>query len=126
MTITAIGALARFCWYSRLRSTVSRTSNRCAARRSSSPFFAPDHPVSATVVTSCPGSRSRKARGTHSSSSTRIGDQVLFRLLQRSDSELPGNRREVVKKLLQRVSAFQIVDQCLHRHSRAYEHGRAA
>src|SRR5438105_6659989 len=83
MTITAIGALAKFCWYSRLRSTVSRTSNRCAATRSSSPFFAPDHPASATVVTSCPGNCARNARGTHSSRSTRIGDQVLFRLLER-------------------------------------------
>src|SRR5258706_917540 len=124
MTITASGAFARCCWYSRLRSTVRRTSKPAAASRSNSPFFPPAPPASATVLTSCPGNWSRSARGTHSSSSTRIGDQVLFRLLERRDRQLPRNGWEVVEKLLQRVAAFQVVDQGLHRDSRADEYWR--
>ena len=51
-------------------------------------------------LTSCPTSCSRSVRGTHSSSSTRIRDQMPAGLLQRSDRKLPGNRGKVVEKLL--------------------------
>src|SRR5206468_463294 len=85
-------------------------------------FFTPAHPASATVLTSWPGRSLRKARGTHSSSSTRIGDQVVLRLFQSRNSNFPGDRRKIVEKLVQRMTAFNVVDERLHRHTRANKH----
>src|SRR5882757_3407249 len=68
----------------------------------------------------------RRARGTHSSSSTRIGYQVGFRLLQRRDGNLGCDGREILEKRDQRVTAFDVVDQRLHGNARADEHRRAA
>lgn len=76
------------------------------------------------VLTSWPGSSARSALGTHSSSSTRIGDEVRLCLLERSDRDLAAHGREVVEKLLKRVSAFEVVDQGLQRYPRADEDRR--
>src|SRR5581483_12350121 len=101
---------SKFCWYSRLRSTVIRTSNSAAANRSNSPFLTPAQPASATVLTSWPEISLRSARGTHSSSSTRIGNQARFRLLERRNGKLTRDGRKVIKELVQRVAAFDVVD----------------
>jgi hypothetical protein len=74
---------------------------RGCASRSNSPFLTPAQPASATVLTSRPGLSLRSARGTHSSSSTRIGNQASFRLLKRSNGDLACDSREVVKKPVQ-------------------------
>ena len=68
----------------------------------------------------------RSARGTHSSSSTRIGNQVGFRLLERRNRNIARDGRKVVKKLVQRVAALDVVDQCLDWDARPVEHRGAA
>src|SRR5262245_28542089 len=125
MMITASTTPERFCWYSRLRSIVRKTSNSLAASCNSSPFFTPAHPASATVLMSWPGNSFRNARGTHSSSSTRIGDQMCLGLLEGCNSNIPADGREIVKKLVKRVAAFNVVDEGLHGHASAHKHGGA-
>ena len=61
-----------------------------------------------------------------SSSSTRVGDQVGFRLLEGSNSNFSRDRGEVVKKLIQRMTTFDIVDERMHRNARANENRGAA
>jgi hypothetical protein len=61
----------------------------------------------------------RRARGTHSSSSTRIGDQVGLRLFKRSNNDFSTDGGKVVKKSLQRMTAFDVVDERLHNGRRA-------
>src|SRR5262245_3078780 len=117
--MTASKRLAKFCWYSRLRSIVRKRSNRFAASCSSSPFFTPAHPASATVVTSWPTSSLRSARGTHSSSNTRIGDQMRLRLLKRGNGNFSSDGGKIVKELLQRVTTFDVVDERLNGNTRA-------
>src|SRR5215471_17410786 len=126
MTISASERPSKFCWYSRLRSTVITRSNSAAASRSSSPFLTPAQPTSATVLTSWPGISLRNARGTHSSSSTRIGNQVSFRLLERGDGNVTRDGREVVKEFIQRMTALDVVDQRLHGDAGSDEHRGAA
>jgi hypothetical protein len=67
-----------------------------------------------------------RVRGTHSSSGTRIGDLVGLRLLERSDDNFSRNGGEVVKKLIERVTAFDVVDERLHRYPRANKYRRTA
>src|SRR5580700_11282371 len=126
MTITASERPSKLCWYSKLRSTVIRTSNSAAARRSSSPFLTPAQPSSATVLTSWPGRSLRSARGTHSSSSTRIGNQMGFGLFQRSYRHVAGDGGEVVKKRVQRMAALDVVNQRLDGDARSDKHRGAA
>ncbi len=71
------------------------------------------HPVSATVRTVWPTSSLPKARGTHSSSNTRIGDQVVLCLFESSNGELARHGGKVVKKFLQRMTSFNVVDEGL-------------
>src|SRR5579862_3426909 len=104
----------------------SRTVGIVAASRSNSPFLTPAQSTSATVWTSWPRISLHSARGTHSSSSTRIGNQAGFRLLERCNGNLPGDGREVVKKLVQRVTALDVVDQRLQRNARSDEYRRTA
>src|SRR5215831_9678442 len=125
MTTTARTIPEKFCWYSRLRSIVRKTSNSLAASCNSSPFFTSARPASATVLTSCPGNSFRSARGTHSSSSTRIGDQMCFGLLDGRNRKVPADGGEIIKKLIKRVTAFDVVDERLHGHTRAHKHWRA-
>src|SRR5262245_41808432 len=125
MTTTAITTPEKFCWYSRLLSIVRKTSNSLAASCNSSPFFTPAHPASATVLTSWPGNSFRSVRGTHSSSSTRIGDQKCLGLLEGRNNNIAADGWEIVKKLIKRVTAFDVVDEGLHRHASAHKHWRA-
>src|SRR5713101_850979 len=83
-------------------------------------------PASATVLTSWPRSSLRRARGTHSSSSTRIGDQVGLRLLEGSNDNFSSDGGEIVKKLTERVTTFDVVDERLHGNPRANKHRGAA
>jgi hypothetical protein len=64
--------------------------------------------------------------GTHSSSSTRIGDQVGLRLLERGNDNFSRDGGKVVKKLTERVTAFNVVDEGLHGDPRANKHRGAA
>src|SRR5574337_1718109 len=108
-----------------LWSTVRSTSNAPAARLRRAPFLVPDQPISATVFTSCPTNSLRSLRGTHSSSSTRTGTyQRLDALFQRSHRLLPGHRREVVEKVVQSMSALQVVQKRFHGHTSTNEDGR--
>src|SRR6266705_6257202 len=116
MTTTASIIPEKFCWYSRLRSIVRKTSNSLAASCNNSPFLTPAHPASATVLTSWPGNSFRSARGTHSSSSTRIGDQMYLGLLESRNCKVPADGWEIIKKLIKRVTAFDVVDERLHGH----------
>src|SRR5579864_727737 len=102
-----------------------KTSNCAAARRSNSPFLTPAHPASATVLTSWPGSSLRRARGTHSSSSTRIGNQVRLGLFKGCHCKLSRDGREVIKKFVQRMAARDVVNGCLYGNARADKHRRA-
>src|SRR5208337_2492560 len=103
----------------------SRRSNSFAANCSRSPFFTPAQPASATVMTSWSRNSLRRARGTHSSSNMRIGDQVGLRLLEGSYSNLSCDGRKIVKKLIQRVAAFDVIDKRLHRNTSANKYRRA-
>src|ERR1700754_4327172 len=73
-----------------------------------------------------PGMSFRNARGTHSSSRTRIGNQMSLGLLQRCDREFSGHARKIIQELFERMAAFDVVDQRLHGNARANEYGRAA
>ena len=68
----------------------------------------------------------RRVRGTHSSSNTRIGDQVGLGLLEGCNSNFSSDGGEVVKKLFQRVTAFDVVDEGLYGNARANKHRGAA
>ena len=54
-----------------------------------------------------------------SSSSTRISNQVDLRLLKGSNSSFTRDGGEVVKKLFQRVTTFDVVNEGLHGNARA-------
>src|SRR5881392_1511990 len=53
-------------------------------------------------------------RGTHSSRSTRIGEKVRLRLFKGGDRYLSPRGREIVQKFFERVSALDVVNECLN------------
>ncbi len=61
-----------------------------------------------------PECRLRNARGTHSSSNTRIGDQMCLGLLQCGDGKFSRHARKIIQELFERMAAFDVVDQRLH------------
>src|SRR5580700_8898496 len=65
-------------------------------------------------------------QGTHSSSSTRIGNQMGFGLFERSYRHVAGDGREVVKESVQRMAALDVVDQRLDGDARSDKHRGAA
>ena len=85
------------------------------------PFLVPDHPISPTVRTSCEASERRNRLGTDSSSSRRIGRELLSCRLEHSNSPFPGDQGEVLKELLKGGSALEVPKQTLHRHACARE-----
>ena len=56
----------------------------------------------------------------------RVVQQCGPRDFESRDGLLTSNRRKVIEKLVQRVPAFEVIDQCLRRHTRADEHWGAA
>src|SRR5262249_52673001 len=107
-------------------SIVTNTSNEVAASRSSSPFFLPAQPASATVWTWCPTRSAFSLRGRHSSSRTRIAFEGLSSQLQHGDSLLAGHGRKVLQELVDAVAGFEAVDQGLHRDSCPSKHRGSA
>ena len=71
-----------------LCSKLQQVAASCASC-SNAPFLTPAHPASLTVLTSCTVRSFRSPSGTHSSSNTRIGHQVGFRLFQSRNREPP-------------------------------------
>ena len=67
----------------------------------------------------------RSRFGTHSSSNTRICDCQIAGLLQRSDSQFPADAGEVDEELIERVAAFEIIEQRLERDAGSGEAGGA-
>jgi hypothetical protein len=57
---------------------------------------------------------------------TSKSEKRLFRQLQRGDRLVVSDRREVLQKLLERIARFEVVNEVLHRHSRASENRSAA
>lgn len=68
----------------------------------------------------------RSARGTHSSSNTRIDNQMGFGLFKRSNGYFPGNGREIVEEFLRRMSALNVIDQRLKRNACSNKNGSTA
>src|SRR5664279_1668499 len=123
---TATGRADRFCWCARFLSSVTKASKSVPASARSFPFLVPDQPISPTVRTSCKASALRNRIGTDSSSSRRIGRELLTCRLEDSHRCISGDRREVLEELFQSGAAFEVLEQTLHRHSRAGEARRTA
>ena len=51
---------------------------------------------------------------------------MSFGLLKRRNNDIPGDGGEVVKKLLQRMAAFDVIDERLHGHACADKHRGSA
>ena len=81
----------------------------------------PDQPAACTVLTSCPVNSAERARGRFSSSRTRTGQNGIPSQIERGERLLLRDRRELIEKLVERLSSFQVVEQCLNRHPRAAE-----
>ena len=102
---------------------MTSTSYFPAARTRSSPFRTPAQPHSGTVETSYPFSSLASRRGKHSSSRTRTVHQRFACVLERCDGLISGYRGKVFDKIVDPVAGFEIVEEILHRNSRADEHG---
>lgn len=125
-TTTAMGSVAMFCWNSRFRSAVMKTSNRAAARAKSLPFFVLDQPAACTVVTSCPAISGARSLGSDSSSRMRIEKQRRARLLEDDNRHLARHRRELPQEHFERVAFFQVVEEVLDRNAGSREDGSPA
>src|SRR5436305_13251768 len=97
----------------------SKPASRTNAR--SSPFSIPRQRISPTVLTKWSERARLSGRGTHSSSSTRMGDQHRLRQLENSDGLLTAYRRKMIQEGIERLSALEVVEKRLHRHPGAYE-----
>ena len=75
------------------------------------------HPISGAVLASCSGSSRFKRLGRHSSSRTRMGEERLLNLLQGRYGLLPGDGREVLQELGQRLPCLEVIEQRRERHA---------
>src|SRR5438034_4886954 len=104
-----------------------KPSNLCdRISASSSLFRLLDHPISTTVLTSCPGSSCLSGRGTHSSSSSRMRLEHFPGELECRDRLFALHARKMVKELVERGSRFEVVQQGLYRYSGSHEHRHPA
>src|SRR5439155_22856441 len=104
-----------------------KPSNLCdRISASNSLFRSLDHPISTTVLTSCPGSSRLSGRGTHSSSSSRMRLEQFPGEVERRDRLFALHARKIVKELVEAVSRFEVVQQGLHRYSCSHEHRHPA
>lgn len=67
-----------------------------------------------------------QATGRHSSSRTRTGEKRLLGLFQGRDGLRPGDGREVLQELGQRLPCFEVIEQRRKWYTSANEHGRTA
>ncbi len=110
-----MGTSARFCWYRKAASIVTKASNCPAARSSSSPFVLPAQPCSGTVVTSC----SRGNAFLQTSWETLVqqdahrvlADYKIGREFQDTDSLFPADCGEVLQKVLDSLAILQVLEQ---------------
>src|SRR2546430_12372769 len=115
----------RFCWNSMPRSIVTSASYSPPMRRRSSPFVMPVHPRPATVSTRWPWSAAARSSGSCSSSRTRTSQQRSARDVECRDRLVASHGRELAKKLVQGLAAFEVIEQRLYRNTCANEHRRA-
>src|SRR5437867_9347637 len=122
-TITAIENRDRSCWKGRLRSTVTKASYSCSARARRSPFLRPAPPASGTVLTSCARMSPARRRSTHSSRSTSRGrgGHSCGGLLKECHHLLALDGRESRQEVVDRLAAFETINQRLNRHASARE-----
>src|SRR5947208_13782267 len=66
------------------------------------------------------------SRGSDSSTRTRTADDSLFRQLDCRYSLLAAYRRELLQKLIQRITRLEIVEQVIDRNARSDEYQLAA
>ena len=129
-TMTAMSNSERCCWNDRFESTVRKISNSFSASASSFPFFNEAQPICGTVLTKCPARRPQSFRGIHSSKRIftlrgRSQYQVLG-FLKKRDGHFTRNSWKVIKKFVQRVATFDVINQRFGWNSRSGEAGRAA
>jgi hypothetical protein len=55
-----------------------------------------------------------------------VGDQQITGFFQQGDSLFPADRREILEKIIQRVAAFQVINQRASGNTRAGKARRAA
>lgn len=79
-----------------------------------------------TVRTSCSGRAAIRSCGRFSSRRTRTGQDAVASLLERRDGLLPPHRGELTQKLIQGVTAFEVVEERLDGHASADKDGRPA
>ncbi len=119
------GTEAVCCWNCKFLSTVTKASNCCDASASSRPFLTPLQPISSTVRTSWPLSSRANRRGTHSSSSTRMGDGQIAGLAQCRHCQFPRHAGKVLEKLVEAGTVAEMLEQRPERHTRSCEYRRA-
>src|SRR3990172_11686604 len=104
-------------------STVKMHSKCGAARSISAPFLTPAQPICCTVWISKPLRSCLSCLGTHSSRRTRVGNEQVLGVLERSDGLSASNGRKIGQELVQRVATLDVVHQGLKRNPRTYEYG---
>src|SRR5438093_13534682 len=120
------GSAARFCWNSKLRSIVTSASYPPRMRCRRSPFFTPAQARPTTVSTWWPRSAAARSTGRCSSRRTRTSQQRSTREVEYRDRLLASHRRKLPKELVERLAAFKVVEERLHRHPCVDKHGRSA
>jgi hypothetical protein len=80
----------------------------------------------AMTITAWPGRSRRNFFGTHSSSSTRTGYQVVLGFLERRDCLLSRDAGKVLKEVIERMTRFKVVQQRLDGDPSPHKDGRAA
>src|SRR3972149_8302383 len=105
---------------------VTNASSSPPIRRRRSPFLMPAQPRPTTVATLCLASVAARSSGSCSSRRTRTSQQRSAREVESGDRLVAPHGWELTQELVERIAAFEIVEQRLHRHARADEDGRAA
>src|SRR5512134_3516139 len=109
-----------------LRSPVTRTSKRVAARRRSSPFERPAHPASGTVCASWPTRSGASWRGSDSSSSTRAIQEQITGKLENRNGLLARDGGVGIEKVLKAVAGTEELDEDADGDTSAVEDRRTA
>jgi hypothetical protein len=125
--ITGIRNFFSSCCAASFRSTVTNTSNSFSASSSNSPFLIPLQPCFGTVVTAWLTSERAKRAGTHSSRCSHgAREHAFFSFFEKGDDLVAPNAGKILQKLVNRIAAFEVIDQVLDRHAGAGKARRAA
>src|SRR5437868_5876119 len=112
-----------FCWCTILPSIVTSTSNPAStAFASNSPFAMPAHPINGTDSIRCPGKSRPDRQSKFSSSRIRASarcENMRSGFLEQRDDLFALHARKAFKKLLDRVSCFQMIEEAFRRDPRA-------